>query len=179
MRAFGDPKFKPAQQGELDALCGVYAAANFLFRRLRLSEDCEKRRAHFQRLLDHLGARKKITVFRVCEDGFKSGQIQAAFNKTARDLGLKVQARNLGSVLKKRNAGDLYGLLSSLEDNEAAMVRIENEHHWILVHSGRNDRITLDDAYPPAKCVEVSKSVKRLKAADLVNGLVFLNAPSH
>ena len=176
MRKFGDHHFKPAQQGELDAFCGIYVAVNYLSRRLLHLSDCDERNVYFERLLRHLSAREKFTVQRVCSLGFKNGQIQAAFNKTARELGLDVKAHELGAVVRKRGPKSLYDLLASLDENEAAMIRVDDREHWVLVHSGRDDRIICDDPYPPAKCVVMSKSAKRFKNADLKNGIVFLNA---
>ena len=176
MKDFGDLSFKPAQQGELDSLCGVYAATNFISRRLGLSEHCDGRWKHSKKLIEHLALRGKFTVARVCTDGFKNGQIQAAFNKLAPALKLDVVARDLGSVMRKRSAKNLHEIMLSLCVDEAVMLRVDDECHWILVHSAKNNLVTVDDSYGAPECFRVRVTSKRLREADLKNGIVFLNA---
>ena len=172
--SFGRTSFEPAQQGDLDGFCGIYAGYNFFCRRLNIKPDSKRGEKIFKRLLTLLDGQGKLTVHRIC-DGFGEGQLQKAFNKIAEKEELDLKVWKLSVYAKKHKPNDVFELVASLDSDEAAMIHMDKQHHWVLAHSGTAKQFTVDDSSREPEPQKFRSNDIKQYGIKMKDGLVFLN----
>ena len=172
---FGRLRYAPAQQGELDGLCGVYVGVNFFCRRLGKDPKGKKDKAIFKRILVDLARQKKLTAERIC-GGFREGQLRKAFNREAKYQGIPVKVQRFEVFFNRCGAATIFDALALLKDDEAAILNMNRGGHWVLAFACDGQKMRVDDSSEVPKTDTWRRSKIKSYGLSEKDGLVFLNA---
>ena len=175
---FSRKNFRPAQQGDLDGFCGVYALFHFFCRRLDVNPHDDEAKLIFKRLLELIEDQGKLTSMRVV-DGFLEGQLQKAFNKYAKEKQIPVKARRLEIFANRIGAKSIFEVITNFADDEAAMIHMDDCDHWVLAHSGTAKQFYIDDSSEAPETMRIRAAAIVQYDIGLKHGLVFQNAQTH
>ena len=170
--SFSRKNFRPAQQGDLDGFCGVYALFHFFCRRLDVNPQDDKAKPIFKRLLQLIEDQGKLTSMRAV-NGFLEGQLQKAFNKYAKEKQIPVKAGRLEIFANKIGAGSILEVIAKLADNEAALINMDACEHWVLAHSGTAKQFYIDDSSGAPNTMRIRAAAIVEYDIGLKHGLVF------
>ena len=172
---FSQTDFEPAQQGDLDGLCGVYTGVNFFCRKLNFEATGGEAKKIFRDLLSELNTQGKITVHRLCK-GFAEGQLQKAFNKVAKKWKAQVKVQRLEVFINRIGAKTVFDAIAALEPGQAAMLNMNRGGHWVLAFGCDGKIMHVDDSSDEVKTITWQREDARALGLSKKNGLVFLNA---
>ena len=172
--SFNRKNFRPAQQGDLDGFCGIYALFHFFCRRTNVDPDDDEAKPIFNRLLELIEDQGRLTTRRLIE-GFREGQLQKAFNKYAREKQIPVKALRLEIFANKIGANSILDVITRFADDEAALINMDDCDHWVLAHSGTAKQFYIDDSSDAPKTMRVRAEAIVQYGIGLKQGLVFLN----
>jgi len=166
-------KKKPAQQGASDGLCGVYSLVNFLARanccpRLQKYEDCDgeaftsrgedAHRKIFRELVYAADQTGNLTAATIA-DGFSPHRLKETFFKFAERQNIQVQCRSLSEVVVEAQTEDIFKLASIFCGTKSAILaHMGDRDHWVLIYSGTEKEIWVDDSSDAPLSYRITKS---------------------
>jgi hypothetical protein len=151
-----------AQQGHIDALCGIYCLVNFLrddpyFR--DGSSPTERGIYAFQYLLEAAQRINLLTPHHLV-NGYESHHLAAIFNNAADSLELDYKAINLHRFRREHNLNSLEDVLAKLRKSKGAcVVGVDDNSHWVLARKVIGTDVEVADS--------ANASKKRYRVGDL------------
>jgi hypothetical protein len=173
---FGRLRYAPAQQGELDGLCGVYVGVNFFCRLSGFDPKGADAKDIFKRILVDLARQEELTVDRICGGGFLEGQLQKAFNREAKHHENPVRVQRFEVFFNRCGAATIFDALALLNDDEAAMLSMNRGDHWVLGFDCDGQKMRVDDSSLEPETVVWQRNETTSLGLSKKHGLVFLNA---
>lgn len=174
--------FVPLQQGSLDGLCGIYAVLNFFKWRLALNDDDEADRTLLRKML-RVGlvaaeGAESISIANY-QNGFRQGQLRKAFTEIDEISKTQVVAHTMISYAKSERFENVFQLLQSLAENEAAVLRLRDPNHWVLAFGGTSSQFLIADSAAGTDLRFARTSLVEERKIELKRGLVLTNAQTH
>lgn len=176
--SFGRKNFRPAQQGDLDGFCGIYAVFHFFCRRMSIDPQDGEGKKIFRRLLELMEGQGRLTTGRVVT-GFLEGQLQKVFNKYAVEKHISVKAGRLEIYANKVGAKTILDVVAKLDADEAALVHMDEHNHWVLAHSGTAKQFYVDDSSDAPESMRLRDAAIVQYRIGMTQGLVFQNVKTH
>tara|TARA_R110001606_G_scaffold48184_1_gene122492 strand:+ start:1152 stop:1679 length:528 start_codon:yes stop_codon:yes gene_type:complete len=138
---------KPAQQGQPDGLCGLYALINFLHTWPDLGTTVSERQQEAFRYLFEAAEELNLLNAHYLHSGFEQHYLHAIFNRTAENIRLPFRALFLDEFKEGLGSIDDRELLSEVcQNGGCAVIPVGSDQHWVLAHKVKSRKICVDDS---------------------------------